>query len=123
MSSSSGSGSSSGGGTTTKLRGWRKIANAMWRGPNDPQIYGALEVDATAMKRFMDGCKDLGHKVTPTHLVGRGVALMLRDVPELNVRIVGGFAKQRESADVFFITAVEGGKDLTGVKINELDRK
>lgn len=107
----------------TRLRGWRKIANAMWRGPNDPQIYGALEVDATNMKRFMDGCKDLGHKVTPTHLVGRGVALMLRDVPELNVRIVGGFAKQRGSVDIFFITAVEGGRDLTGVKVTDLDKK
>jgi len=108
---------------STKLRGWRKIANAMWRGPNDPQIYGAIEIDATAMKRFMDGCKDIGSKVTPTHLVGRAIALTLQDVPELNVRIVGGFAKQRESADIFFITAVEGGKDLTGVKINELERK
>lgn len=106
-----------------RLRGWRKIANAMWRAPNDPQIYGALEIDATAMKRFMDGCRDLGHKITPTHLVGRAIALTLRDVPELNVRILGGYALQRESADVFFITAVEGGKDLTGVKVDRLEHK
>ncbi len=106
-----------------KLRGWRRIANAMWRAPNDPQIYGALEIDATAMRRFIDGCRDLGHRITPTQLVGRAVALTLRDVPELNVRIVGGHAIQRDSADVFFIAAIEGGRDLTGVKVERVEHK
>ena len=41
----------------TKLKGWRKIANAMWRGPDDPQIYGALEIDATALVRFIERFK------------------------------------------------------------------
>jgi pyruvate/2-oxoglutarate dehydrogenase complex dihydrolipoamide acyltransferase (E2) component len=111
----------------TKLRGFRKIANAMWRGPNDPQIYGALEVDATAMRRFMEAARELGMKLTPTHLVGRAIALTLRDVPDLNVRIVGDRAYPRESADVFFITAVslerETGPDLTGVKIERVEHK
>lgn len=106
-----------------KLRGWRKMANAMWSEPRDPQIYGAIEVEATNLLRFIDGCRSLGHKVTPTHLVGRAVALMLRDVPELNVRIVGGETIQRESADVFFIAAVEGGRELSGVKVERLEHK
>ena len=107
----------------TKLRGWRKIANAMWGEPKDPQIYGAIEIDATALLRFIDGCRSLGHKVTPTHLVGRAVALMLRDVPELNARIVGGHTIPRKSADVFFIAAVEGGRELSGVKVERLEHK
>ncbi len=106
-----------------KLRGWRRIASAMWQAPNDPQIYGALEIDATNLQRFLDGCKALGHKVTPTHLVGRAVGLVLRDVPEMNVRLRGAWAEPRETADVFFIAAVEGGKDLSGVKIKDVDRK
>jgi pyruvate dehydrogenase E2 component (dihydrolipoamide acetyltransferase) len=106
-----------------KLRGWRRIANAMWRGPNDPQIYGALEIDATSMNRFIEGCRDVGHKVTPTHLVGRAIALALRDVPDLNARIVGSRAIPRESADIFFITAIEGGRDLTGVKVERVEYK
>jgi pyruvate dehydrogenase E2 component (dihydrolipoamide acetyltransferase) len=106
-----------------KLKGWRKIANAMWGKPVDPQIYGAIEIDATALLRFIDGCRSLGHRVTPTHLVGRAIALMLRDVPELNVRIVGNHAIQRESADVFFIAAVEGGRELSGVKVERLEHK
>lgn len=95
----------------------------MWRAPDDPQIYGALEIDATAMQQFMQQCRDLGHKVTPTHLVGRAVALALREVPDLNVRIHGGRAYPRRSVDVFFITAVEGGRDLTGIKIERADEK
>jgi pyruvate dehydrogenase E2 component (dihydrolipoamide acetyltransferase) len=106
-----------------KLRGWRKIANAMWRAPNDPQVFGALEIDATAMLRFVEEQRALGYKITPTHLVGRAVGLVLREVPELNVRIVGGRAYARPSADVFYITSIEGGRDLTGIKIEHVDRK
>jgi pyruvate dehydrogenase E2 component (dihydrolipoamide acetyltransferase) len=95
----------------------------MWDAPNDPQIYGAIEIDATNAQRFMDGCRTLGHKITPTHLVGRAVALTLRDVPEMNIRIRGSYAIPREHADVFFITAVEGGRDLSGVKIKKVEHK
>jgi pyruvate/2-oxoglutarate dehydrogenase complex dihydrolipoamide acyltransferase (E2) component len=93
----------------------------MWDIANDPQIYGALEIDATEAKKFLETCKERGKKVTPTHLVGRAVGLLLRDVPELNVRIRGAYAIPRDSIDVFFMTAVEGGKDLTGVKIDRVD--
>jgi pyruvate dehydrogenase E2 component (dihydrolipoamide acetyltransferase) len=95
----------------------------MWQAPNDPQIYGALEVEATAIGRFIHACRERGHKISPTHLVGRAISVALRDVPELNVRIVGGRAYQRPSADLFFITAIEGGKDLTGVRVDRLEQK
>ena len=34
-----------------KAQGWRKIAAATWGHPDDPQIYGDLEVDAGASVR------------------------------------------------------------------------
>jgi pyruvate dehydrogenase E2 component (dihydrolipoamide acetyltransferase) len=106
-----------------RLTGWRKIANAMWDGPGDPQIYGALELDATAALAFIAAARARGEHVTATHLVGRAVAQALVAVPELNVRLVGDQAIERESIDVFFITAVSGGQDLTGVKVGSADRK
>ncbi len=109
--------------SSRKLRGWRRVANAMWGAPNDPQIYGALDVDATNLKAFLSACRERGHKVTPTHLVGRAVAVTLREVPEMNVRIVGEHVIPRSSIDVFFQTAVEGGRDLTGVKVRNVDRR
>lgn len=107
----------------TRLTGWRKIANAMWGPPGDPQIYGALDLDATAMLAFIAAARGRGEHVTATHLVGRAVAHALVAVPELNVRIVGDRAIDRDGVDVFFITAVSGGQDLTGVKIAGADRK
>lgn len=103
-----------------RLSGWRRIANAMWHSPDDPQIYGALDVDATAALAFLERCRAAGHRVTATHLVGRAVARALVEVPDLNVRIRAGHALPREAVDVFFITAVRGGHDLSGVKVVDL---
>jgi pyruvate dehydrogenase E2 component (dihydrolipoamide acetyltransferase) len=106
-----------------RLTGWRKIANAVWDGPNDPQIYGAFDIEATALVAFMEAARAKGHRVTPTHIVGRAIGRMLEAVPVLNVRLVGGKAYPHPTIDVFFIAAVEGGTDLSGVKITSCDTK
>lgn len=107
----------------TRLTGWRKVANAVWNPPSDPQIYGALDLDATEALAFIAQARARGHHITATHLVGRAVAHALGAVPELNVRLVGDYAIPHESIDVFFITAVQSGHDLTGVKIVAVDEK
>ncbi len=95
----------------------------MWAAPNDPQVYGAMEVDAENAQRFIAAAETRGQRVTPTHLVGRAVSRALLEVPDLNVRIVGTRAIPRRSIDIFFITAVEAGHDLSGVKVKEVDRR
>jgi pyruvate dehydrogenase E2 component (dihydrolipoamide acetyltransferase) len=82
-----------------------------------------MEIDATKMNAFMDRARAAGHRVTPTHIVGRAVAHALHEVPDFNMRIRGGKMYQRETVDVFFITAVEGGRSLSGVKIERTDEK
>jgi pyruvate dehydrogenase E2 component (dihydrolipoamide acetyltransferase) len=106
-----------------KLTGWRRIAGAMWRAPGDPQIYGTLEVDAAPIQRFLDDARAHGLRMTPTVVVGRAVARALAAVPELNVRLAFGRAMPRRSVDVFFIAAVAGGDDLSGVKVVGADGK
>ena len=106
-----------------KLAGWRKIASAMWGPPNDPQIYGALEFDATPLKALIESSKAEGHRITVTHLVGRSIALALAAVPDFNVRIVGSKLIPRDSVDIFYITAVEGGRSLSGVRVDNADKK
>ncbi len=105
------------------LSGWRKIATAAWRAPNDPQIYGALELDATPVRAFIQAARLSGHRVTATHLAGRAVAHALAKVPDLNVRIVAGRAFPRPAIDVFFIASIDGGRDLSGVKVKHADEK
>lgn len=106
-----------------KLAGWRKIAGAMWGPPDDPQIYGAMEFDATPMQELIERGRAVGHRITVTHLVGRSIALALAAVPDFNVRIHGGKMIPRETVDVFYITAVEGGRSLSGVKVENADKK
>jgi pyruvate dehydrogenase E2 component (dihydrolipoamide acetyltransferase) len=106
-----------------KLGGWRKIAGAMWGPPDDPQVYGILEFDATPILAFMEQARAAGHRVTPTHLVGRAIAMALHEVPDFNVRIRGSKVIPRDSVDVFFIAAVEGGKELSGVRVDGADDK
>lgn len=107
----------------TRLSGWRRIASAMWRSPEDPQIYGALELDAGPVLAFIEAARAAGHHVTATHLVGRAVAHALVAVPDLNVSIRRGRARPRPSVDVFFITSVAGGRDLSGVKVEAVPGK
>jgi pyruvate/2-oxoglutarate dehydrogenase complex dihydrolipoamide acyltransferase (E2) component len=108
---------------TTRIKGWRRVANAMWHAPDDPQIFGALELDASPVLAFIDRARARGSRITPTHLVGKAVAHALAAVPDLNVQIRRGRVRPRESIDVFFITAVDRGHDLSGVKITNVDGK
>lgn len=107
-----------------RAEGWRKVASATWRGPLDPQIYGDLEVDAEELLAFIEEVRAVtGAHVTVTHLVGRAIAHALGENPELNVRKRGGRFEPREDVAVFFVVAVDDGKDLSGVKVREADRK
>jgi pyruvate dehydrogenase E2 component (dihydrolipoamide acetyltransferase) len=105
------------------VTGWRRIANAMWPAPADPQIYGALELDAAPALAFIERARAAGERVTPTHLVGRALAHALTVVPDLNVQIRRGRVRPRPTVDIFFITAVERGHDLSGVKIVDVPAK
>ncbi|HEY5923305.1 MAG TPA: 2-oxo acid dehydrogenase subunit E2 [Kofleriaceae bacterium] len=106
-----------------RVTGWRRIAGALWPPPSDPQIFGALDIDARALRGFMKRARSVGHHVTPTHLVGRAVAHALAAVPEMNVQIRGGRIIPRDAIDVFFITAVAAGHDLSGIKVECIDHK
>ncbi len=95
----------------SKLSGWRKVASAMWRAPDDPQIYGAIELDARPLEDFLAAAHAAGAHLTPTHLVGRAVAHALAEVPDINVRLAFGRAVPRGTVDVFFIAAVPWDRD------------
>ena len=109
---------------THRVHGWRKLAGSTWGAPSDPQFFGDLEIDAGALleeqRRIRD---DLGVHVTLTHLVGRAVAHGLATVPALRARLAFGREHPRETVDVFFIVATDGGRELTGIKVSRADEK
>jgi pyruvate dehydrogenase E2 component (dihydrolipoamide acetyltransferase) len=103
---------------------WRKIALASWTTPVDPQIYGDIEVDAAALLEYLEGERaKTGMHVTVTHLVGKALARALADNPDVNVRLRRGRFVPRDTVDVFFVVAVADGKELSGAKVTDADRK
>lgn len=105
------------------LSGWRRVATAMWHAPDDPQIFGALEIDAAPLLALIARLRADGHHVTATHVVGRAIGHALAAVPELNVAIHRSRVRQRKSVDVFFIASVKKGSDLSGVKVSQVTTK
>lgn len=102
-----------------QLKGWRRVASAIWRAPGDPQIYGQLDVDAGAVLAFIEQARKAGRHLTPTHLVARALTCALEAVPELNVRIVGNRCYPRPRIELFFIAALLAPEaDLSGVKVD-----
>jgi pyruvate/2-oxoglutarate dehydrogenase complex dihydrolipoamide acyltransferase (E2) component len=106
-----------------KTRGWRKVATSTWGWPNDPQVYGRLELDAAPMLESIQALRErTGARVTATTLVTRAIALGLSENPAINSRLRFGRFVPRETVDVFVIVAVPGA-DLSGVRVREADRK
>jgi len=107
-----------------KLSTWRKLAIHTWGTPSDPTVYGTMEIDVSKSLPWMDQVRDkTGVKITFTHLVGKAAAVAIRERPELNGIIRGGKIFLRDTVDVFFQVAFEGGEDLSGVKVSRCDEK
>lgn len=108
----------------TRIKGWRKIAAAAWGEPNDPQIFGDIDVDAGNILSFIDEVRETnGTRLTLTTMVGRSLAKALADHPDLNVRMYRGHFIQRETVDIFFIVSAAKGAELSGVKVERADEK
>lgn len=107
-----------------KIAGWRKIAAAAWGEPNDPQIYGDLEIDATRLLEFVAEARAKADvPLTVTTMAGKAIAVALGAHKDLNVRIYRGHFYQRETVDIFFIVSADAGAELSGVKVERADEK
>ncbi|MQB01011.1 MAG: 2-oxo acid dehydrogenase [Actinobacteria bacterium] len=107
-----------------KITGWRKLASSAWGHPNDPQIFGDLEFDATAVLSFIEEARDAhGVRLTVTHVVGRALAHAFGEHPDLNVHLYRGRFIPRPSIDIFFIVSTDEGSELSGVKVADADKK
>jgi pyruvate dehydrogenase E2 component (dihydrolipoamide acetyltransferase) len=95
----------------------------MWHPPNDPHVYGSVDIDMTEALRFLEEYnRTAPEKVTITHLVVRAVAMTFARHPELNACVSWRRILLRPSVDVFCQVAVDGGRDLSGVKIPATDK-
>ena len=108
----------------TPLRGWRRVAAQTWNPPRDPSVYAALDIPMRAALAYVERLREeTGVRVTVTHLVARGVALALRQHPGLNGIVSRGRVMLRDTVDIFLQVAIEGGRELSGIKIARADEK
>src|SRR5882724_13146923 len=106
------------------LRGWRRVATQAWRPPQDPSVYAHLDIPMRSALAYVERLREeTGVRVTVTHLVARGVALALRQYPQLNGIVARGRIMLRDTVDIFLQVAIEGGRDLSGIKIARVDEK
>ncbi len=111
--------------TPGELSTFRRMAAALWGKPNQSTIFGSMDLDATPLLAFLrDHADRTGHKLTPTHLVARAVALTLARHPDTNAKVrFWGKIERRRRVDLFLQVASEGGHDLSGVRIEAADTK
>jgi pyruvate/2-oxoglutarate dehydrogenase complex dihydrolipoamide acyltransferase (E2) component len=102
---------------------WRRLATATWRAPNDPTVYGTLDVDMTAGLDLIDCLRrEEGIHVTVTHLVAKSLAMSIALHPEGNGLVLGRRVYLRDDVDIFCQVASEDGRDLSGVKLKSADQ-
>ena len=59
---------------------FRKIAMGTWQTAKDPTVYGLLEIDMKPVQGLLDSySKKHGVKITPSQLVGRALALSIKE--------------------------------------------
>jgi pyruvate dehydrogenase E2 component (dihydrolipoamide acetyltransferase) len=104
---------------------WRRISLGTWGSPADPTVYGWLEIEVSRARAYLEALNTTQPtKVTMTHLVGKAVAMAIRARPEVNAVVRRGRQiYQRQSIDVFFQVAYDGGENLSGAKVSEADAK
>ncbi len=102
---------------------FRRMAAAMWSNPNDPTIYGSMDLDVTeALASIAEYRERSGLRVTLTHVVAFAVARAFAKHPTLNAKVrFWGKIERRTSVDLFISVATDGGKDLSGARIDGAD--
>ncbi|MCA9624161.1 MAG: 2-oxo acid dehydrogenase subunit E2 [Myxococcales bacterium] len=104
---------------------FRKMAAAMWRPPNDPTIYGTVDVEATAMLAFLERhrAEHPEARATVAHLVTAALARALAHHPELNAKVrLWGRLELRDEVVVSLQVASDDGRDLGIVRLEGADK-
>ncbi len=106
-----------------KLPTWRRVALSTWARGDDPTIYGWIDIDVTALQAYVQKVRDTsGTRVTITHVIGKAAAMGFAANPENNGVVSMGRFKQRDTVDVFFQVAFDGGRNLSGAKVVSADK-
>lgn len=106
---------------------YRRIAAVAWDPPNDPHVYGSLQIRSEKLEAWIATRRQTtGERITVNHAVVRALAMVIAKHPELNSFVRLGSLYQREDIDIFVQVVVEdetsiGKADLSGVKLKKVN--
>ncbi len=91
---------------------FRRIAMGSWQTAGDPSVYGLLEVDVTNVQTWLANLKQKSSaKISIAHVVGKAVAIVLQERPEINGLIRFKRIYQRKHVDLFYQVNIPGPSD------------
>jgi pyruvate dehydrogenase E2 component (dihydrolipoamide acetyltransferase) len=107
------------------------MAAVAWSAPDDPTIYGTIDIDMTRAIEFLSKeAARTGEHLTVTHLITKALADTLAAHPECNCVIRRGRIFERDDIDVSVLVAVapeekehEQEADLSETLVRNADRK
>jgi pyruvate/2-oxoglutarate dehydrogenase complex dihydrolipoamide acyltransferase (E2) component len=109
--------------SSVRMTPWRKISVGSWKPVGDSQVYCELDLDAEPALAWIEKAnQNSSDKITITHLAGKVLGQVLREVPDLNSIVRFGKIYPRKNVDVFF-HVVQPDKDLSGHIVREIDTK
>ena len=91
----------------------KKVALVTWGEPYGPEIYSSLRVRFSNALHFISDAKSIsGKHVTPTHLVAKAMAEVLKAFPKLNTKLAFGSLVPYDTVDVSCLVSMDEGSDL-----------
>jgi pyruvate dehydrogenase E2 component (dihydrolipoamide acetyltransferase) len=108
-----------------KLSAFRKVAIGTWQTAGDPSVYSVITLDVRRALKFIEKAQVKSeYKITVTHFVGRAIAHVLGQHPELNCILRWGQLYPRKDVDIFFQVASDSkGNDLSGFTLRQANKK
>lgn len=107
-----------------KVPSFFKMANAMWKTPEEPFIFSSLSVDmSNAMAWIKTHKKRTGEKITITHLCTKALAMAYREYPQINAKVEANKIYRRKTVDFQILVSMESGDELSGIKLKDADQK
>ena len=101
-----------------------KMANAMWKTPEEPFIFSSLSIDmGNALAWIKSHQKRTGEKITITHFCTKALAMAYRKYPQINAKIESNRVYRRKTVDFQLLISTKSGDDLSGIKLKDVDQK
>ena len=102
---------------------WRAMAAIIYDRPAEGRVFGDLDFDVEATQIYIKQRRQEGQRLSITPFIVAGIARTIaEDCPSLNVYLLRGRVRSRESVDVMVPVDVKG-QSVSAVKIRNADTK